>query len=366
MDMSLRCVFLLSVLSSFPALADSHSEGKSFAAEQLTFVSSAAHSPVARTADLNIQNPPQASGYKSGVDLFGQGVSRINSCKTSTKSADRIANQECEAVNFLARNPSLRKKIDISSSDPIIVAMRDVMSNATTSETSETVCIDRTTTEPDEKATEVCHEVSSLNTSSCVLGREVKVDSDSNFQCDATYKALERFTCNKTPAINLNYQPSCTVGAEVRLENASAYLNADKCKGGDKLVFSYVCGVTDTPSIGLRILEGVGGGSYPENGRSLIRLGLPLQVDFEATFSNCKAHVWGSSTCSKGQCSGSYSAAIYVQGYACSDVNGRQECDYKWVLSGTLKTASAFTTYTAVPQQVGWINNCVSLEERSK
>lgn len=191
-----------------------HTAGKEFGQSSLTTTSNAAKNPVVKEVDFYVANPPQTSGYSSGVNLFAQGTSRINACKTETPGSDKIANQECDAVNFLAKNPYERKKITLPSTDPILVKARDTMSNATTDPATETVCVDKTTTDPDEHSTEICHQVIVAEAKSCTVGRVIEVDTDANFSCDVTYKAIEQAKCRRGSTVSVGFG-KCTPNAKL-------------------------------------------------------------------------------------------------------------------------------------------------------
>jgi hypothetical protein len=65
---------------------------------------------------------PQSQYFQAGQgQLSGPGVARVTACATLPPEADAYRRQECEAVNFVARNPSLRPAFSIDrANDPLI------------------------------------------------------------------------------------------------------------------------------------------------------------------------------------------------------------------------------------------------------
>jgi hypothetical protein len=65
---------------------------------------------------------PQSQYFQAGQgQLSGPGVARVTACATLPPEVDAYRRQECEAVNFVARNPSLRPAFSIDrANDPLI------------------------------------------------------------------------------------------------------------------------------------------------------------------------------------------------------------------------------------------------------
>lgn len=209
------------LLAAFPSYADKHSDGLTFGKGQL---STSNKKPNPSDVPLYNPNPAQASSY-SGGNPFDLGVGRINTCKTYQNGSDKVANQECSAVNFLAKNPETRKRFDINPHDPIITVNRDIMTNATDGTTSDGECVQRTSSLPDEHKTEVCNEQLTISAQTCTMGQIVKVDGDSNFRCDVTYKALEQFSCSRGVSVSVGFG-SCSPGAWL---GRVAYVDCSYC-----------------------------------------------------------------------------------------------------------------------------------------
>jgi hypothetical protein len=136
--------------------ADPHSDGLELGKNNLNKLSSKVSKSNAQTMPHYTDKPPQSQNFGS-TDLFGVGVSRINTCKTSTHGPDQVANQECDAVNFLAKNPEQRTKFPLNPNDPIISGIGETINNANGG-TATDACGTKTTTTPDIYSTEVCNE----------------------------------------------------------------------------------------------------------------------------------------------------------------------------------------------------------------
>ncbi|PYD14619.1 hypothetical protein D6T65_17775 [Arthrobacter frigidicola] len=163
--------------------------------------------------------PSQSSQFGSS-SLFTVGTSRINSCKTEPDGPDAISNQECDAVNFLAKNPYERVKVDVDENDPIISGIGEIINNAKPDEITEN-CGTKTTTTPDIYSTEVCNEYNLSDQKTCSMGQVVDVDTKANFQCNVTQNALETVSCDKY--LVLSCQPpiaGCT-GSGIAVNSAT-------------------------------------------------------------------------------------------------------------------------------------------------
>ena len=203
--------FLTLVTASGRVIADAHSDGLALGKSNLSKLSSKVNSTNAQSMPHYTNNPPQSQNFGSS-SLFDVGVGRINTCKTATHGPDQVANQECDAVNFLAKNPEQRVKFPVSPNDPIISGIGNTINNATGGSATE-ACGTKTTTTPDIYATEVCNEYNLSEAKSCSMGQVVTVDGKSNFQCNVTSNAVETISCDKYLVVNCPANPSyCTAG----------------------------------------------------------------------------------------------------------------------------------------------------------
>lgn len=172
-------------------------EGKAFGQSNLGTSYNRATTTDPKTVPYYNENPQQKQSY-GAPNLFDVGFARIESCKTEAPGTDRMANQECQAVNFLAKNP--RARFQLTPNDPAIVAARNAINNAGKYADSvyQNACTTKTTRVPEERALRGCAEYLAIEDAQCTEGWVVYRDDDSNFQCEQTYKAVEILTCEKT------------------------------------------------------------------------------------------------------------------------------------------------------------------------
>ena len=157
---------------------------------------------------------PEANYFQGGKgDLTGHGITKMQSCATGTPDSDPIKRQECEAVNFLARNPNVRPQFDLSN-NPMFDRAKNIRNNAENifaslgvgGTGSSTQCVPRTITTPAQYSTETCSSIREVGEQQCTMGRVINIDADANFQCDKNISAYETLRCRKT------YDVSCTGG----------------------------------------------------------------------------------------------------------------------------------------------------------
>jgi hypothetical protein len=161
------------------------------------------------------ENPPQKQGYTSG-SIFTLGASRISSCKNYVPGTDKIANQECEAVNFLASNPNPANRFDLTN-DPAVLAGRVIASNAAAMNqvVGESACLPKTTTTPAETAIKTCSEYVDPFEDQCPVFRVVQKQPQTNYMCDVTYQAKETATCDRRLSLTCDRPASCGFGGVV-------------------------------------------------------------------------------------------------------------------------------------------------------
>ena len=152
-------------------------------------------------------NPSETQFFQGGQGaLSGPGVTKMQSCASYTPGQDKVANQECEAVNFLARNPDVRPQFNIGNNDQMVLGAKNSRNNAESFFQSTginggtgggTQCTTRTETTPAQYSTETCTSLKETGTQQCTMGRTVNIDTDANFQCDQTVNAYENLTCEE-------------------------------------------------------------------------------------------------------------------------------------------------------------------------
>lgn len=168
-------------------------------------------------------NPAETQYYQGGQgQIAGPGIGKMQECAGYAPGSDKIANQECEAVNFLARNPQIRPQFNITKNDPMVLGAKNARNNAASffqsigingGTGSSTQCTTRTETTPAQYTRETCSSVKELGTQQCTMGRTVNIETDANFQCDQTVNAYENLSCDDSTL-------ACTVTG-VKLQCAS-------------------------------------------------------------------------------------------------------------------------------------------------
>lgn len=127
------CAMILAsaVAAQVKTTADAFSMGKDFAK---TGSKAAGGTVNSSSGSKNLPNftttAPESSNFAGGKGNVGAaGHAKMINCETS-HSPDAFTQQECEAVNFLAKNPSTRPKFDIDKKkDPILTGSGDIIKN---------------------------------------------------------------------------------------------------------------------------------------------------------------------------------------------------------------------------------------------
>lgn len=166
--------------------------------------------------------PAETQYYQGGKgQLTGPGIGKMQSCGSYTPGSDKIANQECEAVNFLARNPQVRPQFNITKNDPMIIGAKNARNSAESffqaigiegGAGSSSQCTTRTETTPAQYTTETCSSAKEIGTQQCTMGRVINIDTDANFQCEETINAYESLKCRRGSSVTVGFG-LCTPGA---------------------------------------------------------------------------------------------------------------------------------------------------------
>lgn len=259
---------------------------------------------------------------KGNGNTQAHGVSKLNTCASGGTEADPVKRQECEAVNFLAKNPEVRSRYNITKNDPMIINHRDQSAGAedklgewgmggnSTSCTTVQQPVDPTYEENS------CLSLREVEPNQCTMGRIVKTDGDSNFQCNQTVNAYETLKCKRTVAVSdcpagetdCIKQPTCSPGSlnNMSLQGASG-MGGDACDGGDWLQVQWICSTDDNPSV--RMLTNAKDSS-PAGGNVANKSSLVRQVR-----GACYARFLNNTNCVDGKCSGTYT--MILGGFGC-------------------------------------------------
>jgi hypothetical protein len=207
------------------------------------------------------QNSTQSQYFQNGQgQLSGPGIAKITDCSTLPPDADTYRRQECDAINFVARNPAVRPPFSIDrANDPLITNANAIARNPTmtftgiTAGTSTEQCRVVTDTQPATFATETCndyHEVTSnfcstarqitvdqnhlyqcveqmqtLSNASCFIGQQIAVNTSYNYQCNQTVQGYETLSCRRGVSATVGFG-QCTPGAWL---GRAAYVDCPNC-----------------------------------------------------------------------------------------------------------------------------------------
>jgi len=161
-------------------------------------------------------NPSETQFFQGGQGQLSEpGVAKMQNCATAAPDSDPINRQECEAVNFLARNPQIRPQFNITKNDPMFIRSKDLSKNAESifqslglngGSGSSTQCTTKTETTPAQYTTEICTVLKEIDQQQCTMGRIIDINTDANFRCDQTINAYETLKCRRSSSI------TCTGG----------------------------------------------------------------------------------------------------------------------------------------------------------
>lgn len=98
--------------------------------------------------------------------LFTPGRSKVNNCATGPKADSNYNQQECDAVNFLAKNPQQRPQINIDKNDPLVTGSTQIINNAKNTG-GFSGCKNTVVTKPAIYEDGMCHEGNQLDTVDC-------------------------------------------------------------------------------------------------------------------------------------------------------------------------------------------------------
>lgn len=194
------------------ASADAFSEGKALGTSQVEGIFNKAKTGEGSEAIPKYGTAAPEQGYFLGGkgSLSPHGVTKLNTCASAAPGSDPMANQECEAVNFLAKNPQVRPQIPLSPNDSVFALHDQVSKDAESifqqgmggSGTS-TQCAETTETTPAQYSIETCTDIKEIDQPQCVMGKKIEIDKDANYQCEETIKAYSQEKCNKTAVVSV-------------------------------------------------------------------------------------------------------------------------------------------------------------------
>lgn len=164
---------------------------------------------------------PEAGYFMGGNgDTTTPGAGKVTACQTGPVNPNAFLQQNCEAINYMARNPTTRPQFTLTPGDPNVARTRSIEANPATLAANSlgyaspsaigafAGCTTQTITTPPTYTTEVCNEYLNATSHMCTVGRTIVVDADANYQCGQTAKSYETLTCGKWK--NASVTNSCT------------------------------------------------------------------------------------------------------------------------------------------------------------
>ncbi len=134
-----------------------------------------------QSAQDNIPNYTTSAKESSLFDqgkgaLFVPGKGKITHCATGPKADSSYRQQECDVVNFLAKNPQQRPKIVIDkNTDPLLISANHLIQNLSQVGANNEQCRVVTETTPASYVTETCTETRAIETITCHRGASANV-----------------------------------------------------------------------------------------------------------------------------------------------------------------------------------------------
>ena len=115
---------------------------------------------------------PESSYFAGGQgSLFAPATGKISNCATGPQASTAYGQQDCDAVNFLARNPAVRPQIAVGKNDPLVAGAKAILANPQALAGSMTgnysACSTATVNQPATYDTEVCNQYTNMTQSKC-------------------------------------------------------------------------------------------------------------------------------------------------------------------------------------------------------
>lgn len=221
----------------------------------------------------------QSQHFQAGQgQLSGPGVVRVTECATLPPEVDAYRRQECEAVNFVARNPSLRPAFSIDrANDPLITRANTLARQPTLASTG--VGVDRgaancrvlTESTSATFTEETCSEYRPVSSQLCATGRQIVVDRHEGYQCVEQKQTVRDASCFIGQQIvvgtRFNYQCQQSVQTTESLRcrrGVSVAIGFGRCAAGSWLGrAAFVdCGHCIDPYMAMNVHCGADGRSY--------------------------------------------------------------------------------------------------------
>ena len=152
---------------------------------------------------------PEAALFQGGNgNTQAPALDKVTSCANDPANPDKFLQQNCDAINLMAKNPSTRPQFQLTY-DPSFTKTRAIEANSSTLAANAlgfvdqnaigafTGCTTQSQTTPATQTIEVCHEGPTGSNQTCRIGRSVVVSANTNYQCDQTTRSYESLKCGR-------------------------------------------------------------------------------------------------------------------------------------------------------------------------
>jgi hypothetical protein len=195
---------------------------------------------------------PQSGLFSNGQgSTTAPGMQRTTDCATLPATGSGFTQQECEAINFMQKAPTVRPQFTVNRNEGMIANTKGgVLAPSTALGTTNSTlqgtysqCTPTTVTSPITYKTEICtdtlsgienkcsvgqqivvdahhlyqcaEQLQNLTTATCRVPAVVEVDHFFNYNCTQSPKQLGTTTCNKDLIVDVVYFDSCAIGNKV-------------------------------------------------------------------------------------------------------------------------------------------------------
>lgn len=204
---------------------------------------------------------PKYSNQNSNEQFFGegdliptdQGNGKITDCKTATGDPNLYTRQECEGVNYVMKNRTVRPNMTISTKDPLISENRTITSDprdtlekykfnlpynadGSIGNPPPNACASTTVTTPAVFEERVCTFFRGSENFLCKAPLKVEVNPHFNYKCEDTLGVNSNEKCSKTLVVECTggvFANSCTGAGVVASDfNADMKVSFDSMGSG--------------------------------------------------------------------------------------------------------------------------------------
>lgn len=208
-----------SQMAAADGMSDAFGQGKAMGAAGKSVVQSNITAGQGASIVPNYGSTAPESSYFGLSALAAPAANKIVGCATGPKSSSAYLQQECDAVNFLNKNPYQRKHVDIGKSDPLLKNSRQIMKDPTRFANLQdsgiySQCKTSTVTAPPTYKTDVCHSTAEVATQTCSTSKQFATNCAGTIVSTPTHTTQQTSyaatSINQVSAPTLQAVQSCT------------------------------------------------------------------------------------------------------------------------------------------------------------